>query len=182
MKPLCTAAEAGDRVPKGPGYYAIFIDAPRILGNPYRKVLAQGRTKRIYIGIATRSLQRRLVKQDLLHQKPSTFFRGIGAILGYRPLPGSLAGRKNQNNYKFRPTDTAEIIGWIYNHLLVSWLEAQPALEDFEELLIGKYSPILNTLHNRNPVQELATLRLECRTIAKSALVPVGWDHNGAPA
>ena len=42
--PICTAAEAADLVPKGPGYYAIFVDSPRALGSHYQKVLAQTRT------------------------------------------------------------------------------------------------------------------------------------------
>lgn len=52
----------------------------------------------------------RLFEHALRHQNPSTFFRAIGAILGCRPVPGSLAGIKNQKNYKFSTNDTAEVV------------------------------------------------------------------------
>ncbi len=169
--PLCTAAEAAARVPikpPKPGYYAIFIDDPCTLPSPFQRFLLQKMTRLIYIGIATKSLFQRLVKQDLRHEEGrSTFFRAIGAILDYRPLPGSLTGMKNQNNYRFSPEDTAEIITWINKHLLVSWIEANPALPKVEQALIRKYCPIINTHHNPQAVPELADLRHQCRMIAR---------------
>ena len=168
--PMCTAAEAPKRVRCTPGYYAIFIDDPYALPVPFQNLLVQRRTKVIYIGIATRSLYKRLVEQDLLHQHPSTFFRGLGAILGYRPPIGSLVGKANRNNYRFNVIDTAAIRTWIREHMSVSWAEANPALEEFERLLIRKYSPIINTHDNPAPLPELADLRQECRIIASTAL------------
>lgn len=167
--PVCTAAEAPTRVPTSPGYYAIFIDNPHSLPDPFCDLLVQRETRLIYLGIASRSLYQRLVEQDLQHRKASTFFRGIGAILDCRPVPGSLTGNKNQNNYKFSPTQTEKIISWINVHLSVSWLKAQPALKEEEELLIGKCMPIINTIHNPEPTRKLANLRLECRMIASTA-------------
>jgi len=167
--PICTAAEAPQRVPDTPGYYAIFIDEPSKLPKPFRDPLVQKGTTLIYIGIATGSLLERLVKQDLLHQKPSTFFRAIGAILGYRPPPGSLAGMKNQHNYRFSVSDTNAIITWIREHLSVNWSETTPAVAEFEQSLIRKHSPVINTDANPSPVQELAALRYECRIIARTA-------------
>lgn len=158
---ICTAAEATQQVPMRPGYYAIFINASCELPSPYRDLLVQSDTKLIYIGIAT-------VKQDLRHEGRSTFFRGIGAILGYRPPCGSLRHKKNKNNYGFSRSDTDEIVSWIERHLLVSWVEAVPALASIEKDLIRKYSPMLNTTHNPTPVHELAALRRECRIIAST--------------
>ena len=163
---MCTAADAPALVPPRPGYYAIFIDDPGSLPKTFRDLLVERRTSLIYIGIATVSLFNRLIEQDLRHQSPSTFFRAIGAILGHRPVPGSLAGSKNQKNYRFSASDTAEVVRWIDNHLLVSWIEAIPALQQVEKGLISKYYPIINTKHNRHAVVELAALRRECRAIA----------------
>jgi len=175
--PICVAAEAPGRVPASPGYYAIFIDVPSSLTAPFCNLLLERNTKLIYIGIATRSLYRRLVEQDLHHRGPSSFFRGVGAILGYRPLLGSLAGEKNRNNYRFSPTHTAEIVGWINEHLSVNWFSEQPALNEVEKSLIQEYFPILNTNHNPEPVRALAKLRLECRTIATTAPAETGDSH-----
>jgi hypothetical protein len=167
--PVCIAAEAPAHVPASPGYYAIFIDDPHSFLDPFCGLLVQRETRLIYLGIASRSLSQRLVKEDLQHRKPSTFFRGIGTILDCRPMSGSLTGRKNQYNYKFSPTDTEKIIDWINVHLSVSWLEAQPTFNEEEELLIRKCMPIINTKHNPEPVQKLADLRLACRMIARTA-------------
>jgi hypothetical protein len=168
-KPICSAAKALKRVPPKPGYYAIFIDSPGELPHPFSKLLVQRKTKLIYIGIARASLYRRLVEQDLSHKEgESTFFRGIGAILSFRPPVSSLVGRRNQNNYRFSRTDTEEIISWIQQHLRVGWIEEDPALETEESRLIEKHCPIINTKYNPNPVPELASLRSECRTLACS--------------
>ena len=165
--PICRAADASGLVPPRPGYYAIFIDDPYSLPKPFQDLLIKRQTSLIYIGIATISLINRLFEQDLRHQNPSTFFRAIGAILDYRPVPGSLAGMKNQKNYKFSTSDTAEVVRWIDNHVLVSWVEANPALQGIEQALIRQYCPIINTKHNQHAVAQLAALRRECRRIAR---------------
>jgi hypothetical protein len=175
--PICTAAKAPELVPHTPGYYGIFIDDAYALPKPFQSLLVQRRTKLIYIGIATRSLYKRLVEQDLLHQGASTFFRGLGAILEFRPPPGSLAGKAKQNNYRFSVIDTTAIRTWIWEHLSVSWVEANPALKEVETLLIRKYFPIMNKDHNPAPVLELADLRRECRIIASTAVS--GTDRIG---
>lgn len=165
-RPACTAAEARARVPMMPGYYAIFIDDASVLSSPFGDLLLQRASRLIYVGIATVSLHKRLVEQDLQHQAPSTFFRGIGPVLGYRPQPGSLVGKANKNNYKFGAADTAEIIRWIFAHLSVNWVEVDPALALIEKSLIRTHRPIFNSTHNPDRVPQLATLRAECRRIA----------------
>ena len=85
LGPKCTAAQSLSRVPLTPGYYTIFIDDGGVLPSLYGDLLLQRATSLIYIGIATVSLYGRLVEQDLQHRRSSTFFRGIGSILGYRP-------------------------------------------------------------------------------------------------
>jgi len=166
--PECPAAGALSRVPMVPGYYAIFVDDGGSLPRPYGDVLLQRATNLIYVGIATVSLYNRLVEQDLQHRRPSTFFRGIGSILGYRPPRGSLVGRANQNNYKFCAADTTEIIKWINGHLSVNWVESDPALQTTEVSLIRAYRPFLNTKHNPDRLSQLAALRDECRRLASA--------------
>jgi hypothetical protein len=166
--PKCTAVQALSRVPTRPGYYAIFIDDGAALPSPYGDLLLQRATALIYVGIATVSLYGRLVEQDLQHRRASTFFRGIGSILGYRPPPGSLVGKSNQSNYRFSAADTTEIIEWNGRHLSVNWAEADPALETTEASLIRAQRPILNTKHNPDRVSQLAALRDECRRLARA--------------
>jgi hypothetical protein len=160
------AKSAEQFVPARPGLYAIFIDNPQLLPPPFCNLSARTIGNRlIYIGVATVSLLERLVRQDLRHASPSTFFRGLGALLSYRPRAGSLAKQKRKNNYRFEPTDTASIIAWINTHLSIRWLETPISLE-IERVAIPQFNPILNTMHNSAPVQELARLRKECRRIA----------------
>ena len=109
-------------VPKRSGNYSIFIDEPASFPTPFDSLLQQRNTNLIYIGIASKSLFKRLVKQDLCHKGPSTFFRGIGPILGFRPPRGSLLNKKNQRNYKFSQQDTRTIIAWINDHLSIRWV------------------------------------------------------------
>ena len=151
-----------------PGYYSIWIDDPDHLPRLYANRLQADKTNLVYVGIATKSLLKRLVDQDLSHKSPSTFFRGIGPILGYRPQKGSLVGKKNQNNYKFTKDDTASIIGWIERHLSVRVVEESPALNDIEAEVIRSLRPLLSSKHNPATLEELAQLRRECREIARS--------------
>lgn len=164
----CSAENARTRVPAFPGYYAIFVDEPGAIPEPFGGELARRGTRIIYIGIATKSLHSRLVEQDLQHLGPSTFFRAIGSILGFRPQPGSLIGRANQRNYRFGAEDSAGIINWINKHLLVNWTEVSPALKTTERALILTHRPLLNTNHNPDKLPALAALRHECRRIARN--------------
>lgn len=166
--PRCSAAQSLARVPSRPGYYAIYVDDATALPSPYSDALNARATRLIYLGIATVSLNERLAQQDLRHQRPSTFFRGIGSILGYRPAAGSLIGRSNQNNYKFSAADTMAIIRWISERLAVNWIEEAPALTITEKALIRGQCPLINTTHNPEALPALAALRLKCRTIART--------------
>ena len=103
------------------------------------------------------------------HQRPATFFRGIGAILGFLPPKGSLVGKANQNNYKFSPEDTEAIRKWMRQSLLVNWVPLEPTkIPDTEKALIIKYQPMMNTAHNPNKNNELAAARKRCREYAQS--------------
>lgn len=125
----------------------------------------------IYLGIATESLRCRFRDQELRARGHGTFFRSVGAVLGYRPPAGSLAGKSNTRNYRFAPTDAQAIIGWINANLLVNWVEFSGAHAAEESALIGKHLPLLNLQRNPAALPELSALRAECVRIANATAV-----------
>lgn len=153
-------------VPAVPGYYAIFVDSRNSFPEPFKTAIKADGSYLIYIGIATKSLKKRLLEQDLRHKGPSTFFRGVAPILGFRPPIGSLISKKNQNNYIFNIGDTEQVIEWMKSHLSISWFEDVTANKNIEGQLIAQFEPLLNTVHNPHPLEKLAWLRRECRRIA----------------
>lgn len=166
---LMSAKDADMLVPNTSGLYSIFVDDATSLPSPFGDCLSKRRTNLIYLGKASGSLKERVVEQDLRHKNPSTFFRGIGAVLGYRPPPGSLKGKRNQNNYRFSATATKLIIEWINSHLSVRWsVLSEHDIELFEPKAIASLRPLLNSQHNPEPLPELVALREQCRVIAKS--------------
>jgi hypothetical protein len=166
---LVPASQAGREVPTGPGLYSIFVDSPQALPEPFSEHLLQKETTLIYVGKASGNLYERLFEQDLRHKHPSTFFRGIGSILGYTPPLGSLKGKRNQYNYKFNKPDTTLIKEWIDDHLSIRWvcLDSESS-ERIEPELITSLRPLLNSSNNPDTLPELADLRERCRTIARS--------------
>jgi hypothetical protein len=164
----CKASEAEAQVPTHPGYYAIFIDAPEALLTSFRDRLNE--RGHIYVGIATKSLRGRLLEQDLRHKRPSTFFGSLGAALGYWPKPGSLVGKKNQQNYRFHASDTSKIVNWINAHLAIRWVEAAGPDTKSEAQIIRQLEPIFNITHNPEALPELAKARDQCLQIARTSL------------
>jgi hypothetical protein len=69
--PTRAAKDAEKTVPRSPGYYSIFVDAAESLPDPFAARLTQRGTRPLYIGIARRSLFRRLVEQNLVRRTPS---------------------------------------------------------------------------------------------------------------
>jgi hypothetical protein len=169
--PLVPALLALTQAPHAPGLYAIFVDSAASLPPPFGALLAGRDTTVIYLGKAGDSLQKRLCKEELRHRRKATFFRSLGAVLGYHPPPGSLIGQKNQRNYSFSPADTAAIIAWIDAHLAVRWVALPKAeTEAYERLLIPQLRPLLNIKDNPARLPELLALRVECRRIAVGGL------------
>lgn len=156
-------------VPDRPGLYCIRIDKAEGLSEPFRSYLYERQHNILYIGIATQSLRQRFLNQELRAIGHGTFFRGIGAVLGFRPPKGSLVDKKNKNNYKFSYEDEQKIINWINRRLLVNWVEYNGDFEKTETALITKYLPLLNTDKNPAKLSDLAALRKECREIANQA-------------
>ncbi len=149
------------------GFYAIWLKQGSKLSPRFNEELSKRETHLLYIGRAKDSLLTRLLKQELQHKNPATFFRSLGAVLGYRPMKGSLIGKRNQNNYKFSKHDTNAIILWIDGNLEVNFIESE-MINSFEETLIAKYSPILNWTHSQNKFEPLKTSKDECRLIARN--------------
>ncbi len=148
-----------------PGYYAIWIKNIQALRDPFKQELTKRSTNLLYIGIAEHSLTKRLFEEELQHRSPATYYRAIGAILGYRPETGSLIGKKNKNNYKFSKTNTESICEWIDKNISVSFHATIKVNTATEKFLIKKYIPLLNWTHNPAKFQPLKILRKECREI-----------------
>ncbi len=144
-------------IPDKPGLYCIKLRKDVILPSKYGEISNDGI---IYIGKASKSILQRLWEEELNHKRPATFFRSIGAILGYMPPKGSLP---KGSNYKFNETDTHAIREWMRQSLLVRFISINDAtLTEFEESLIKKYKPLINILYNPNPSKELKAARAKC--------------------
>lgn len=154
-----------NKIPEKPGLYCIRVDNPDSLPKPFAQHLKTRNHNILYIGIATTSLRQRL-GQELWAEGHGTFFRGLGAVLGYRPPKGSLLHKSNKNNYTFSQSDENAIIRWINAHLLVNWVEFEDDFENMESALLKAQLPLLNTAKNPAKLPELAALREECRIIA----------------
>ncbi|WP_149304907.1 GIY-YIG nuclease family protein [Pareuzebyella sediminis] len=156
-----------NKIPNTPGLYCIRIINPEKLQPNFVKVLQQRSHNIIYIGLASQSLKKRLLGQELRAKGHGTFFRSLGAILGYAPEKGSLVGMKNQNNYKFSSKHQKAIVEWINKHLRVNWIEADGNLNDIENELLRTYWPLLNLAGNPGRLKEVTELRDNCKWIAR---------------
>lgn len=105
-----SAGSIDNLVPQNSGLYCIRISDINKLPKPFNTFLADRQHNIIYIGIATESLNKRFLNQELRANGHGTFFRSIGAVLGHRPPKGSLKTKANKRNYKFSPTDEQKII------------------------------------------------------------------------
>ena len=152
------------QVPTVSGLYCIKLRKGVLLPAEYRKIREDGI---IYIGKAE-DLRERLWGEELNLKGPATFFRGIGAILGYLPPKGSLIGKSNQNNYTFSAEDTEAIRKWMRQSLFVNWITLdERQSEDVEKTLIKKYQPLMNYSHNPNKNKALIAARKRCREYAQ---------------
>lgn len=163
---FCSARDLGPDVPSSPGVYAIRLRMGSSLPEPFHEHLVNRATRLIYIGKAT-SLKRRMLGNELRGRGHGTFFRSLGAVLGYRPQAGSLVALANKNNYRYEQADSDSVIEWINTNLEVSWsalpLADVPATE---RALIWKHTPLLNLAGNPRALSELRALRLQSRQIA----------------
>ena len=153
---VSVGALSGEMVPDVPGLYCIKLRKGAKLPAKFGKVREDGI---IYIGQASTSLRQRFWKQELNHIGAATFFRSIGAMLGYMPPKGSLVGKKNQNNFKFSPEDTESIREWMRKSLIVNCIPfSTETMDAVEKKLIDTpdYS------------RELEAAKEKCREYARS--------------
>ncbi|MBR9833501.1 hypothetical protein GYB57_15260 [bacterium] len=163
-----SAADIDSRVPDEPGVYCIRLAKGAVLPETFQSKLEERNHNIIYIGIASKSLKKRFLGQELRSKGHGTFFRSIGAVLGFLPDCGSLKGKANQNNYKFNNQNTHEIIEWINENLLVNWIAADSELLKQEDNLIKMHLPLLNIQGNPLALDELRVLREKCKLVGRS--------------
>lgn len=157
--------EKGAKVPMAPGIYCIKLRKGVYFPKDYGKIREDGI---IYIGKAESSLRKRLWDQELNHNGHATFFRSIGAMLGKRPIKGSLYGRDSRN-YEFDYMDTEYIKKWMRQSLLVNFISLPvDKIKDVEDRLIKKFCPLVNIKGNPQKSKAIEAVRKECVEIAQS--------------
>lgn len=163
-----SASSIDTLVPDKPGLYMIRIKDISKLPNEFSESLKIRNHNIIYIGIATQSLKKRMLNQELRAKGHGTFFRSIGAVLGYTPPKGSLKNKANKRNYTFAVSDEQKIIQWINSNLMITWKAYSKDLEPIETELILHYKPLLNISKNPDALSLLSELRKKCVEIARS--------------
>ncbi|MCI9857226.1 GIY-YIG nuclease family protein [Microbacterium proteolyticum] len=169
-----SAGEIDAIVPDSFGVYAIRLVAGSTLPGPFEALLTERGSRLIYIGQAEKqTLLKRLLGNELRARGNGTFIRSVGAVLGYRPPFGSLAGRARTQNYRFGSADRVAIVEWINSNLEVNWtVLPQSEVHEVEVALIREHTPLLNLQDNPRALPELALLRAECRAIAAGLSMP----------
>jgi hypothetical protein len=152
------------------GFYCIKLNVGSKFSDRYQNHLDTRNHRIIYIGKAEgQTLRKRFLGQELKAKGHGTFFRSIGAVLGYTPEKGSLTAYLNKKNYKFSSKDEIEIIDWINENLEVNWA-AYSGNFMVEKTFVIKYSPLLNDSHNPKKLQELKFDKANCRSIANQII------------
>lgn len=154
-------------IPDEKGLYCIRLTSNSILPERYQLELNNRKSKLIYIGKAEKkSLRERFLNEELRAKGHGTFFRSVGAMLGFNPLIGSLKNRRNKNNYRFSKNDEFRIIDWINNNLEASWMKFEN-LFIIEKYLIKMHKPLLNIKSNPIPFRVLVKDRNRCKVLAR---------------
>lgn len=160
------AGTIDDLIPEVTGFYCIKLAEGSTLPERYQKHISNRNHKIIYIGKAEgQCLRKRFLGQELRAKGHGTFFRSIGAVLGYLPEKGSLLNYKNKKNYTFKPSDESKIINWINSNLEVNWISFDGDFS-IEKNWISKYCPLLNDIHNPRKLRELKEDKAYCRAVA----------------
>ena len=147
------------------GFYSIRLKKSAVLPRRYQMIFKGRGNRIIYMGKAQRQALGKRLDQELKHTSPGTFFRSIGAVLGYEPIPGSLRNAKNKKNYKFSKSDTMKITEWL-NESVEVFVVSYVGNFSIESRIIAKYLPLLNLVGNPQKCIELIEDRKRCRMIA----------------
>lgn len=161
-----SVARYEDDVPALPGVYAIQVADTSVLPPLFAQVLADRGHRLLYIGQASISLESRL-GNELRARGAGTFFRSLGAILGYVPRAGSLIDCANQDNFRFEPDDRRSIVAWLNRHVEVAWAVEMGDLDELERGLIADHRPLLNLKDNPSALPEVVEARDRCKAIAR---------------
>ena len=165
-----TIPNSEDYIPEKPGLYCIRIKKSNTLNATLVKLLKERNHNIIYIGLASKNLRKRFLNQELRAKGHGTFFRSLGAVLGYHPEFGSLLDKSNQNNYKFSKQDEVEIIKWMDKNLVINWVEVSNNLNGIEDELIKTYLPLLNIAGNPGVLNDVIQARNKCKEIARGTI------------
>ncbi|MDR0660620.1 MAG: hypothetical protein LBG19_07440 [Prevotellaceae bacterium] len=148
------------------GFHRVRLRKESKFPNEYQKYLLPDRL--LYIGKAEgQTLRKRFYNQEPNAIGRGTFFRSIGAVLGYRPEKGSLKDKSNKKNYTFSPQNEISIINWMRENLEVSWIKFDGDFS-IEKDLISTHTPLLNWTYNPKKLKELERDRKLCRSIANA--------------
>ena len=161
-----SASTIDNLVPDSPGIYCIRIKDINALPIPFDGHIKERNHNIIYIGIASQSLKKRFLNQELRANGHGTFFRSLGAALGFVPEKGSLVTKANKRNYTFSHRDENSIIEWINKHFLVNWIAYDGDHESVETELIHNHLPLFNLAKTPAALRHLSELRAECVRIA----------------
>ena len=149
----------GGKIPDQAGKYAFHVRSLDYLPEQFRNEAdSRAIPTLLYIGKADSSLYERVWLQECQHRRPGTFFRSVGAMLGYR---SPLGGR----NYEFDSRDKATVVDWIASHLTLAWTTdpTEGSQRATEAQLIQTFAPLLNIQGNPRKFDELQRLRAMCR-------------------
>lgn len=159
--------ECEQNISDAPGLYCVRIKDPRALDAVFLNVLTERNHTILYIGVASKSLRKQFFETELQAKGHGTFFRTMGAVLGYLPEAGSLIGKSNQNTYKFSPEHELEIIAWMEENLIFNWIATNTDLHAVEGKLIKEHWPLLNIAGNPGVINNVRVLRNKCKASAQ---------------
>tara|TARA_B100000900_G_C20600716_1_gene725468 strand:+ start:2128 stop:3042 length:915 start_codon:yes stop_codon:yes gene_type:complete len=153
-------------IPDEAGIYAFRLIDENSLPAPFNQFISSKGNNFFYIGQASKSILERMYHQELNGKKHGTFFRSLGAVLGFLPPKGSLVNRDTRN-YKFSKEDSEKIIKWISDNLEIAYFLCSENIDNIESELIANYKPLLNIKGNPDALPELSKLRSNCVEHAK---------------
>lgn len=77
----------------------------------------------------------------------------------------------NQRNFRFSPSDSAEIVEWLNDNVTVSWVAFNQSVHAAEVQLIKSQLPLFNLRDNPAALPQLSRLRALCCEIATTPVL-----------
>ncbi len=154
-------------VPDLPGIYIVRIQNIHQLPKAFTLVLEERKHNLLYVGIASESLQKQFLAQELRGVGEGSFFRSLGAILGFLPPKGSL--KSDSIKFSFSDAHRLKIIDWINANLRVNWVCLDDGWEQLEAQLILDERPLVNISKNPESLKTIKALREMCVETARAS-------------